>query len=178
MLKTFGVTCWKEQAVFYKPKCPLVLLKEIIISFSRTFSSKHNVAPLYWSLPPSVLCQWVGQIMLLRSYSLISLLFSLVKEYGSKMNLEILILHFENKNYFDVSLKQFTSEILHTPWLFSFFGKKIICSCVWQWGLRWKYVMRWPFVLKWRAREKARGFVWEKLVSFWTFIFISINNNE
>jgi hypothetical protein len=28
------------------------------------------------------------------------------------MNLEILILHFENKNYFDVSLKQFTFEIL------------------------------------------------------------------
>ena len=28
------------------------------------------------------------------------------------MNLEILILHFENKNYFDVSLKQFAFEIL------------------------------------------------------------------
>jgi hypothetical protein len=70
--------------------------------------------------------------MVLRSHSLISLLFSLVKEYGSKMNLEILILHFENKNYFDVSLKQFASEILHTPWLFSFLGKEIICSCVWQ----------------------------------------------
>ena len=35
-----------------------------------------------------------------------------MKEYGSRMNLEILILHFENKNYFDVSLKQFTFEIL------------------------------------------------------------------
>jgi len=28
------------------------------------------------------------------------------------MNLEILILHFENKNYFDVSLKHFAFEIL------------------------------------------------------------------
>jgi len=28
------------------------------------------------------------------------------------MNLEILILHFENKNYFDVNLKQFAFEIL------------------------------------------------------------------
>jgi len=50
--------------------------------------------------------------MVLIDQSLISFLFSLVKEYGSRMNLEILILHFENKNYFDVSLKQFDFEIL------------------------------------------------------------------
>jgi hypothetical protein len=50
--------------------------------------------------------------MVLRDHSLISLLFSLVKKYGSGMNLEILILHFENKNYFDASLKQFAFEIL------------------------------------------------------------------
>jgi hypothetical protein len=50
--------------------------------------------------------------MVLRGQSLISLIFSLVKEYGSRMNLEILILHFENKNYFDVNLKQFAFEIL------------------------------------------------------------------
>jgi hypothetical protein len=41
-----------------------------------------------------------------------SLLFNLVKGYLSKVNIEILILHFENKNYFDVSLKQFAFEIL------------------------------------------------------------------
>jgi len=52
------------------------------------------------------------QIMVLRGHSLIYLLFSLVKEYGSRINLEILILHFEYKNYFDVSLKQFAFEIL------------------------------------------------------------------
>jgi len=50
--------------------------------------------------------------MVLRDHSLISLLFILVKEYESRMNLEILILHFENKNYFDVNLKQFAFEIL------------------------------------------------------------------
>jgi len=71
-----------------------------------------DVAPLYWLLPPSVLYQWLRQIMLLRGHSLISLLFILVKEYGSRINLEILILHFENKNCFDVSLKQFAFEIL------------------------------------------------------------------
>jgi hypothetical protein len=59
-----------------------------------------------------VLCQRLRQIIVLRSHSLISLLFNLVKEYGSRMNLEILILYFENKNYFDVSLKHFAFEIL------------------------------------------------------------------
>jgi hypothetical protein len=37
--------------------------------------------------------------------------------------------------------------------------------------------MRWPFVSygfpKWRAREKARGFVWEKFVSFLTLILLA-----
>jgi len=37
LLETFGVTCWKNQAVFCKPRCPLVWLKEITISFSRIF---------------------------------------------------------------------------------------------------------------------------------------------
>jgi hypothetical protein len=90
-----------------------------------------NVAPLYWPLPPSVLCQQLRQIIVLRSHSLISLLFNLVKDYGSIMNLEILILHFENKNYFDVSLKQFAFEILQ---LLGYFlsWKRDYCSCVWQ----------------------------------------------
>jgi hypothetical protein len=59
-------------------------LKEITISFSRIFSSKHNVAPLYWSLPTSVLCQLLRQIMVLRGSSLISLLFSLVKDVARR----------------------------------------------------------------------------------------------
>jgi hypothetical protein len=50
--------------------------------------------------------------MVLRDQSLISLLFILVKEYGLRIKLEILILHFENKNCFEVSLKQFAFEIL------------------------------------------------------------------
>jgi hypothetical protein len=37
------------------------------------------------------------------------------------MNLEILIFHFENKNCFDVSLKQYVFEILQ---LFGFFLEK------------------------------------------------------
>jgi len=59
----------------------------------------------------------------------ISPIFSLVKENLSRMNLEILILHFENKNCFDVSLKAFAFEILQL--LGFFLGKEIICSCIW-----------------------------------------------
>jgi len=66
--------------------------------------------------------------MVLKDHSLI--FFILVKEYGSRIKLEILILHFENKNCFDVSLKQFAFEILQLLGYF-FFGKEIICSCVW-----------------------------------------------
>jgi len=43
------------------------------------------------------------------------------------MNLEILILHFENKNCFDVSLKAFAFEILQ---LLDFFLEKILFALV------------------------------------------------
>jgi hypothetical protein len=55
--------------------------------------------------------------------------FVLVRKYLSRMNLEILILHFKNKNCFDVSLKQFVFEILQLPGYF-FLGKEMIFSCV------------------------------------------------
>ena len=58
---------------------------------------------------------------LLSDHFHISLIFSLVKEYLSRMNLKILILHFENKNCFDVSLKAFAFEILQ---LLGFFLEK------------------------------------------------------
>jgi hypothetical protein len=59
-----------------------------------------------------------------------SLIFSLVEEYLSRMNLEILILNFENKNYFDVSLKQFAFEILQLSSLF-FWKRNDLLLC-WQ----------------------------------------------
>ena len=160
LLETFGVTCWKDQAVFYKLKCPLVLLKEITIFFSRNFFSKHNVAPLYWSLPPRVLCQRLRQIMVLRSHSLISLLFSLVKEYGSRMNLEILILHFENKSYFDVSLKQFAFEILQLLGYFLSWKRDYLLLCLaMRSSVKIRHEMTFCFYRfsKWRAREKKNS---------------------
>jgi len=57
----------------------------------------------------------------------ISPIFSLVKEYLSRMDLEILTLHFENKNCFDVSLKTFALEILQ---LLSFFLEKRLFALV------------------------------------------------
>jgi len=50
-----------------------------------------------------------------------------MKEYLSIMNLEILILHFENKNCFDVSLKTFAFEILQ---LLGFFLEKRLFALV------------------------------------------------
>jgi len=62
--------------------------------------------------------------MVLRDQSLISLHFNLVKEYGLRIKLEILILHFENKNCFNVSLKQFAFEILDFLGYYFFFWKR------------------------------------------------------
>jgi len=68
--------------------------------------------------------------MVLRDQSLISLLFILVKEYGSRIKLEILILHFENKNCFDVSLKQFAFEILRLLGYFLSWKKDYLLLCL------------------------------------------------
>jgi hypothetical protein len=68
--------------------------------------------------------------MVLRDHSLISLLFILVKEYGSRMNLEILILHFENKDCFDVSLKQFAFEILQLIGYFLSWKRDYLLLCL------------------------------------------------
>jgi hypothetical protein len=112
------------------PLCLLVgnvplffFLKRIVIP------SQHNVAPLYWPLPLGVPCQRLRKIMVLSDHSLIFFFFlSLMKKYLSWMNLEILIFHFENKNCFNVSLKQYVFEILQL--LGFFLGKEIICSCL------------------------------------------------
>jgi hypothetical protein len=98
--------CWKHSVSlaernklsFVNQDAPLSGWRKLPSLFLKFFfSSKHNVAPLYWSLPLSVLCQRLRQIMVLRGHSLISLIFNLVKENGFRMNLEILISHFENK---------------------------------------------------------------------------------
>jgi hypothetical protein len=68
--------------------------------------------------------------MVLRGHSLISLLFSLVKEYGFRMNLEILILYFKNKNYFNVSLKQFDFEILQLLGYFLSWKRDYLLLCL------------------------------------------------
>ena len=98
---------------------------------------------------------------------------SLMKKYLSWMNLEILIFHFENKNCFNVSLKQYVFEILQL--LGFFLGKEIICSCLAILSLvRVCHEVTFYFlwVSKWMAREKARGCVWEIFVSFWTLILL------
>ena len=135
-------------------KCSSLFLERIDFPF------KHNVAPLYWSLPLSVLCQQLRQIIILSDHSLISLLFSLVKEYLFIMNLEILILHFENKNCFDVSLKQFAFQTLQLLDYFLSLKRDYLLLCL---------VMKWPFVFigfqsEWL--EKKLEVLFEKNLSF------------
>jgi hypothetical protein len=110
---------------FVNQNAPLSGWRKLPSLFLEFFSSKHNVAPLHWSWPLSVLCQLLRQIMLLRSHSLISLLFNLVKEYGSRMNLDILILHFWKQKLFWCESKTIYFWNLATPWLFSFLEKRL-----------------------------------------------------
>ena len=95
------------------------------------FPSKHNVAPLYWPLPLSVFCRLLRQIMMLSDHSLIAFIFNLVKEYKSTMNLEILILHFENKICFDANFKIIHFWNLATHWLFFSWKRDDLLLC-WQ----------------------------------------------
>jgi hypothetical protein len=81
-------------------------------------------------LPPSVLCQRLRQIMVLKDHSLFFFLFILVKEYGWRIKLEILILHFEKKNCFDVSLKQFAFEILQLLGYFLSWKRDYLLLCL------------------------------------------------
>ena len=51
LLKTFGVTSWKDQAVFHKPKCPLVLFEGNYYLFFLEFSFWTQY-PLVSVIPP------------------------------------------------------------------------------------------------------------------------------
>jgi hypothetical protein len=162
---------------FVNYNAPLSHFKKCFISYvyleGINFSSKHNVAPLYWSLPLSVLCKRLKQIMILSDHYLISLLFSLVKEYLSIMNLEISILCFENKNCFEVSLKQFTFEILQLLSYFFSWKRNDLLLC-WQYFHWWSYVMRWPSVFmgfKVKGSRESSRFCLRKQLSIFEHSF-------
>jgi hypothetical protein len=117
--------------------------------------------------------------MVSRNNSLISLIFSLVKEYLSLNESWNLDLVFWKQKLFQCELKQFAFWNLATPWLY--FLEKRWLALVWRYCHWWKYVMRWPFLWVFKVkgskkssrfclRKKARGFVWEKFISFWTLI--------
>ena len=114
--------------------------------------------------------------MVLRGHSLISLLFSLVKEYGSRMNLEILISHFKNKNYFDVNLKQFAFEILQLLGYFLSWKRNYLLLCLaMRSSVKIRHEMTFCFYgfSKWRAREKSSRFYLRKNLSLFEHSFLS-----
>jgi hypothetical protein len=86
----------------------------------------------------------------------------LVKKYGSRMNLEILILPFDNKNYFDMNLKQFAFEILQLLGYYLSWKRDYLLLCLAMRSLmKIRHEMTFCFYRfsKWRARERARSFV-------------------
>ena len=132
------------------------------------FPSKHNVAPLYWSLPLSVFCERLRQIIVLSGHSLISLLFSLGEGISVQKETWNLDLAFWKQKLFRCEFKTICFWNLATPWLF-FLEKRLFAlvfgDIVFSESMSWgDFLFLW--VSKWRAREKARGFVWEKLSLF------------
>jgi len=117
--------------------------------------------------------------MVLSDNSLISLLFSLVKEYLFRMNLEILILHFENKICFDVSLKQFALEFLQLLvfvfcFLFFFLEKKLFAfmfgDIVFGESMSWgDYLFLMGFQIE--GLEKKLEVLFEKNLSLFEHLF-------
>jgi hypothetical protein len=102
----------------------------------------------------------------------------LVKEYGSRMNLEILILPFDNKNCFDMNLKQFAFEILQLFGYYLSWKRDYLLLCLAMRSLM-KIHHEMTFCFKVKGLSKSSRFCTrKKLVFFLTFIFINMNNNE
>jgi len=101
-----------------------------------------------------------------------------VKEYGSKINLEILILHFENKNYFDVSLKQFAFEILQLLGYFLSWKRDYLLLCLaMRSSVKIHHEM--TFCFKVKGSRKSSRFCMRKIYLFLNHsFFISMDNNE
>ena len=116
--------------------------------------------------------------MVLSDHSLISLLFSLVKEYMFKMNLEILISHFENKNCFDVILKQFALEFLQLgffPWKRDYL---LLCLAILSLVKVCHEVTFCFYGFQSERLEKKLKVLFEKKFLFLNPFFISMNNNK
>ena len=99
--------------------------------------------------------------MVLKDHSLIFFVI-LVKEYRSRIKLEILILHFENKNCFDVSLKQFAFEILQLLGYFLSWKRDYLLLClVMRPSVKIRHEMTFFFMgfQSEGLEKKARGFV-------------------
>jgi len=95
------------------------------------------------------------------------------------MNLEILIFHFENKNCFDVSLKQYVFEILQ---LFGFFLEKrlfvlVFGDIVFSESMSWGDLL---FLMGFQANNsrKSSRLCLRNICLFLNTHFISMNNNE
>jgi len=102
-----------------------------------------------------------------------------VKEYLFRRKLEILILHFENKNCFDVSLKQFAFETLQ---LLDYFSWKrdylLLCLAILSLVKVCHEVTFCFYGFQNEGLEKKLEVLFEKNYLFLNTHFIGMNNNE
>ena len=98
----------------------------------------------------------------------------LVKEYGSRMNLEILILPFDNKNCFDMNLKQFAFEILQLLGYYLSQKRDYLLLCLAMRSLM-KIHHEMTFCFKVKGLSKSSRFCTRKNLSFFFFehLFLS-----
>jgi len=166
LLETPSVTCWKDQIVFHAP-----------LSCCRKYSSlflegKIQCCPLYCSLPPSVLYQRLGQIMVLKDHSLISLFVHFGEGIWVQNKSWNLDLAFWKQKLFRCESKIICFWNLATPCFcfccFFFWKRDYLLLCLAKEVFWWKYVMRWPFCFQSEGLEKKLEVLFEKkqLVSF------------
>jgi hypothetical protein len=186
LLKVFWLVKWFERTTHYSSfhcwKHSVSLAERIKLSFVNQDAPlsgwrklpSHFLDFLNTILPPCTgHCPQVcfasefRQIMVLKDHSLI--FFILVKEYGSRIKLEILILHFENKNCFDVSLKQFAFEILQLLGYFLSWKRDYLLLClVMRSSVKIRHEM--TFCFKVKGSRKSSRFCMRK-----TCLFLNIH---
>jgi len=147
------------------------------LSCCRKYSSlfleeKIQCCPLYCSLPPSVLCQRLGQIMVLKDHSLISLFVHFGEGIWVQNKSWNLDLAFWKQKLFWCESKIICFWNLATPWLFSFLEKRLFALVFGKEVFWWKYVMRWPFCFQSEGLEKKLEVLFEKNLSLFEHSFL------
>jgi len=148
---------------FVNQDAPLSGWRKLPSHFLEFFLLNTILPPCTGHCPQVCFASEFRQIMVLKDHSLI--FFILVKEYRSRIKLEILILHFENKNCIDVSLKQFAFEILQLlGYLLSWKRDYLLLCLVMRSSVKIRHEM--TFCFKVKGSRKSSRFCMRKTCLF------------